>query len=306
MMKRWTALLALSALTLSLLTACGGSADDASPSAGASEAVSAGVSEAPAESPEPSEEPSAGVSDPAEGESADPEPSISPTLTLSMTDATITYAGYVLTLTPTFTGTDSTNVTWISDDETVATVDQSGNVTSVAPGKTVITAAADNGLTATCIVRCRWTETAAPSASPSAAPSQAPSSGVDLSALAQTLIGGYELPASLTPADTEVMDAFYPGLSAISASQRLVYVTSMSINMGELALIEVESSGDVSAVKSILQARIDSMVNGGAWYPEATELWANSARIASSGRYILLAVSADCDAIVSDFLAAVG
>ncbi len=69
-------------------------------------------------------------------------------------------------------------------------------------------------------------------------------------------------------ADQELMEIFYPGLSAVSSQQMLVYVNQMSMNMGELALIEVTDSKDVDGVKAILQARIDGMINGGAWYPE--------------------------------------
>ena len=47
----------------------------------------------------------------------------------------------------------------------------------------------------------------------------------------------------------------------------LVYVNQMSMNMGELALIEVTDSKDVDGVKAILQARIDGMINGGAFIP---------------------------------------
>lgn len=50
------------------------------------------------------------------------------------------------------TATDKT-VTWASDDQTVATVDQSGTVTAVAPGTATVTATtADGGHTARCVV----------------------------------------------------------------------------------------------------------------------------------------------------------
>ncbi len=45
------------------------------------------------------------------------------------------------------------SVTWTSSDETIATVDQNGMVTAVAPGNTVVTATTANGCTATCFVR---------------------------------------------------------------------------------------------------------------------------------------------------------
>ena len=171
----------------------------------------------------------------------------------------------------------------------------------VVDGK-LITARAADGLEATCIVRCRWTEetSPAPSEEPSAPPSQEPS-GVDLAAFAQNVISTYELPSFLSLADSTLMDGFFPGLSAITSEQCLVYINQMSMNMGELVLVQVSSSSDVDAVKAILQARIDSMIQGGAWYPEPTEWWTNYSRVVSSGNYVMMVVDDDCDAIVSDF-----
>lgn len=102
-------------------------------------------------------------------------------------------------------------------------------------------------------------------------------------------------------ADQELMEIFYPGLSAVSSQQMLVYVNQMSMNMGELALIEVTDSKDVDGVKAILQARIDGMINGGAWYPEPTRIWTECSRVVSNGNYILMVVHEQCDAIVDDF-----
>ena len=67
------------------------------------------------------------------------------------------YAGQSETLIATVTPDDATNqnVTWSSDNETVATVDNSGNVTAVAAGNATITAMADGGKTATCVVQVR-------------------------------------------------------------------------------------------------------------------------------------------------------
>ena len=105
----------------------------------------------------------------------------------------------------------------------------------------------------------------------------------------------------LQQADQELMDIFYPGLSAVSSQQMLVYVNHMSMNMGDLALIEVTDSKDVDGVKAILQARIDGMINGGAWYPEPTRIWTECSRVVSNGNYILMVVHEQCDAIVDDF-----
>ena len=174
-MKKVLALMMALVMSLTLLAACGSPSDTTSPSPDpdANQSQPAGEpsqepSDQPSESPsqEPSESPSQEPSgtpseEPSEGLPTDGD-TVDPSLELSMHDATITYAGYVLKLKPTFTGTKESDITWTSSDETVATVDQNGNVTSVAPGKTIITARAADGLEATCIVRCRWTEEASP------------------------------------------------------------------------------------------------------------------------------------------------
>lgn len=315
-MKKSIAQLTALALCLTLLAACGGktggSGTGQPDQPSQSEPAETGTPETPSETPEEPSETPAESSQPVVVESpstsdapAEPEPSEiveeAPALTLSMKDATITYAGYVLKLKATVTGIDGDpDITWTSDDESVATVDEKGSVTSVAPGKTVITAKTDGGMTASCIVRCRWKEDAAPAESES--PAEQPSSS-DLSAFAADIMSRYEFPSSLALADAELTEAFYPGLSAADAKQLLVYVNQMSLNMGEFVLVEVREAGDVASIKAILQARIDAMVDGGAWYPEATDTWESQSRVVSSGNYVMMVVNGSCDSIVSDFKA---
>ena len=78
-------------------------------------------------------------------------------------------------------------------------------------------------------------------------------------------------------------------------------VVAATYTPGELALIEVTDSKDVDGVKAILQARIDGMINGGAWYPEPTRIWTECSRVVSNGNYILMVVHEQCDAIADDF-----
>lgn len=65
-------------------------------------------------------------------------------------------AGASAQITPVFTPSNATDktVTWTSSNNSVASVDASGNVTALKPGVTTITAkAADGGFTASCIVK---------------------------------------------------------------------------------------------------------------------------------------------------------
>ena len=123
---------------------------------------------------------------------------------------------------------------------------------------------------------------------------------MDLAAFYSSVASKYSMP-NLTLADSALMDNYYAGLSGVSAEQCKVYVNMMSMNMGEMALVQVKNSGDVAKVKSIFQARIDSMVNGGAWYPEPTRIWTEQSRVVSNGNYVMMVVGEDCDSIVKDF-----
>ena len=201
-------------------------------------------------------------------------------------------------------------VTYASGNEKVATVDQNGKVTAVAPGTAKITVTAGD-LTATCVVRCRWEEskpstggsgsTSTPSQpSTPETPSTPAETQVDLSAFYTSVTGKYEF-GMLSLADTATMDGVYPGLSAVSTKQCLPYVNMMTMNTSEIVLVEVSNSSDVDAVKAALQSRIDAQVAGGAWYPSAIEVWQNNSRIVSNGNYVMMVVNPDCDAIVSDF-----
>ena len=98
-----------------------------------------------------------------------------------------------------------------------------------------------------------------------------------------------------------MLDNYYAGLSSVATEQRQVYINMMSMNMGELAVVQVKDSKDVATVKAIFQAHIDSMVNGGAWYPAPNRIWSEQSRVVSNGNYVMMVVGEDCDAIVKDF-----
>lgn len=84
---------------------------------------------------------------------------------LNDTDVTLTAPETQYTMTYKLQPTDA-QIRWSSDDETVATVDESGIVTAVGPGKCNITATVglvtaegqdwDQPTTATAVVTCKW------------------------------------------------------------------------------------------------------------------------------------------------------
>ena len=149
---------------------------------------------------------------------------------------------------------------------------------------------------------------AAPAEKPVEKPAEKPaeSKSVDLAAFYESVFSGGNMPAMMQ-AEGEVLDAFYPGLSAIKTNQCAVYTAMISAAVGEMALVEVQNSADVQAVKDIFQARVSYQVGddqnpGGAWYPQSIEGWKNGSRIVSNGNYVMLiALSEGADDVVSSF-----
>lgn len=304
-MKRFFTWAVVAALSLSLLAGCG-SKDNGSASSGG--AVSGGgstgtSSSAPGVSGPDVSTPDVSVPDvsqPEQPDASQPGTDSKPVLTLSKIDFTLKSAGASWKLT--VSGGDADQIQFTSSDESVATVAQDGTVTAVAPGTATITAAS-GGLTAQCIVRCRWTESA-PDGSAGGSTSAAKS--VDLAGFYSTIAGKYDM-SRLEPVDATVQETFYPELMQVNTDQRLVYMCAMSpAPIGDLVLVEVADAKDVDTVKNLLQARISYMVGdgtrpGGAWYPEPTDMWENESRVVSNGNYVMLVVCEDCDSIVSDF-----
>ena len=293
-------ILAAAALALSLLVACTGQDPQQDPSAGPSSQVSGEPSETPLAPPiqEPSEEPSEIPPEPSAPTvphppsptpASSPTPALEPSMELNRNEIVFTAPDYTFQLTARFSnGARSAGVVWTSSDEGVAQVNSSGLVTAVAPGTATITAKSEDGLVASCIVRCRWDEG-----------SEQPSA-VDLQAFADQILLQYAFPTA-QPAQTEAIDRSYPGLTMIGAQQRLVYLCQEPQNNQELVLLELTNQGDIEAAKAILQARVNTMSGGGAWFPEAMEAWADNNRIVSSGSCILLVVHPQADAVVEQF-----
>ena len=128
--------------------------------------------------------------------------------------------------------------------------------------------------------------------------------GVDLNAfyLSQIETYGENFPATMNLCDSvEMLDSFYPGLSAVSTRQRMIYQPMMGAVVCEIALVEVSNSADVDAVKAIFQARIDAQVEGGAWYPESIEGWKNTSRVVANGNCVMMIAYSECDAVVDAF-----
>ena len=101
--------------------------------------------------------------------------------------------------------------------------------------------------------------------------------------------------------DPDMLEMTYPGLAAIETNQMEIYMPGMGAVVCEIAVIEVANASDMEAVKAILQARIDTQINGGAWYPESVEGWINNSRIVENGNYVMMIAYSYCDEVVEMF-----
>ena len=100
----------------------------------------------------------------------------------------------------------------------------------------------------------------------------------------------------------DMIDGIYPGLTDVARSQTVLYIAAISATPCEIAMVEVANPGDVDTVKDIFQARIDSQVAGGAWYPDTIEQWQKNAQIVVRGSCVcLFVVSPELGSPAEDF-----
>ncbi len=97
------------------------------------------------------------------------------------------------------------------------------------------------------------------------------------------------------------LDQGLPGLLDLDLEQRVLYMCNITMNNGEFYLVQAKNAEDAAKVEEIFQARVDYMVEGGAFYPGPTELWTNSSQVVAHGDYVMMVCHEECDAIVSQF-----
>ena len=194
-------------------------------------------------------------------------------------------------------------LTYTSADPSIATVNEKGQVTAVAPGTTTVSVhvEGDGGpYDFSCIVRCNWKAENTGSSENGAGDNSAAAGSVDLTAFYNDMTSQYEF-GNLQSFTGDVLESYYPGMGAVSTKQCLIMGTMMTMNNGEFCLVEVSDGKDVETVKSIFQSRIDYMANGGAWYPGPTDTWTNNSRVVSNGNFVMMVVHESCDDIVEAF-----
>lgn len=127
---------------------------------------------------------------------------------------------------------------------------------------------------------------------------EAPAS-VDLEAFFTSATEGYEM-AALADADADMLEAFYPGLKDIPTVQLVAKLPMMTSVVCEFVLVEVENSEDVETVKGILETRVQTQADGGAFYPESVEGW-KKAQVAVNGNYVIMIAYEKAAEIVDSF-----
>ena len=110
----------------------------------------------------------------------------------------------------------------------------------------------------------------------------------DLAAFYESQVND-EFPMMMELTD-DMIEGIYPGLTDVARAQTVLYIAAISAAPCELAMVEVANADDVDTVKDIFQARIDSQVAGGAWYPETIEQWQKNAQIVVRGNCVCLFV----------------
>ncbi len=132
---------------------------------------------------------------------------------------------------------------------------------------------------------------------------QEPSFGKDLTAFyGQISTSIADFPAMMDlAADGETLEVFYPGLKDIETKQLVVVTPMISAVAMDFAFVEVANSSDVEAVKAILQARIDSIINNNHNYPNTLEVWSNHSEIVVIDNYVCLFATYGKDALVDSF-----
>lgn len=99
----------------------------------------------------------------------------------------------------------------------------------------------------------------------------------------------------------EMLESYYPGLGDLQTKQLVAKTPQMSSVVNELVFAQCETEEDAGKAAAILQDRMDTQAQGGAWYPESMEAWGRGIVI-QQGTYVAMIASAEHqDEIVDSF-----
>lgn len=128
---------------------------------------------------------------------------------------------------------------------------------------------------------------------------------VNLGEFYQTIFTDPENTPAMQEMGTDMLDAFYPGLTALELKQTVAYMPMITAVACEIVMVECTKASDVDTVKKIFQDRIDTQINDQFAYPMVTEAWEKEAKVVSNGNYVaLFVVNGMTDEVVNKFNAA--
>ena len=131
------------------------------------------------------------------------------------------------------------------------------------------------------------------------------SADVNLEAFYQTIFTDPENAPAMGAMEGEMLEGFYPGLTAIERKQTVAYMPMITAVPCEIVMVECANASDVDAVKTIFQNRITAQVENQFNYPAVIEAWQKEAKVVSNGNYVaLFVVSGMTDQVVANFNAA--
>ena len=125
---------------------------------------------------------------------------------------------------------------------------------------------------------------------------------VDLAAFYGTIFTDPENSPAMMPMENDALDAFYPGLNALSLTQKAAYMPMITAVPCEIVMVECANAADVDTVKSLFNARITSQVDNHFNYPMVIEAWEKEAKVVSNGNFVaLFVISGMTDQVVANF-----
>lgn len=95
---------------------------------------------------------------------------------------------------------------------------------------------------------------------------------------------------SLVPTEGEMLETYYPGLSALNTKQLIAVAPMMSAVVNEMVFLEAEDEETAIQAEAILQQRLDDQIAGGAWYPESIAAW-EKGEVIREGTFVALIAS---------------
>ena len=128
---------------------------------------------------------------------------------------------------------------------------------------------------------------------------------VDLEAFYQTIFTDPENTPAMGAMDDEMLEGFYPGLTAVERKQTVAYMPMITAVACEIVMVECANAEDVDTVKELFETRVKAQVENNYNYPSVVEAWEKEAKVVANGSYVaLFVVSGMTEQVVENFNAA--